>query len=52
MLSVPLQQMARTRVKEEETIPSELRQELERYLPSEWGFAAYNPYLAEHSIHQ
>ncbi len=47
MLSVPLQQMARTRVKEEETIPSELRQELERYLPSEWVFAAYNPYLAD-----
>lgn len=47
MLSIPLQQMARTRVKEEETIPPELRQELERYLPSEWVFAAYNPYLAD-----
>lgn len=47
MLSVPLQQMARTRVKAEETLQPEVRQELEKYLPSEWVFAAYNPYLAD-----
>lgn len=47
MLSVPLQQMARTRVKAEEEIDSSLRQELEKYIPSEWVFAAYNPHLAD-----
>ncbi len=47
MLSVPLQQMARTRVKAEETLAPEMRQELEKYLPSEWVFAAYDPYLAD-----
>ncbi|MDE6387340.1 MAG: hypothetical protein K2L82_05970 [Lachnospiraceae bacterium] len=47
MLSVPLQQMARTRVKAEETLPPAMRQEVEHYLPSEWVFAAYNPYLAD-----
>lgn len=47
MLSIPLQQMARTRVKAEETLSPAMRQELEKYLPSEWVFAAYNPYLAD-----
>lgn len=47
MLSVPLQQMARTRVKAEEEIDPSLRQELEKYIPSEWVFAAYNPHLAD-----
>lgn len=47
MLSIPLQQMARTRAKAEETLSNDMRQELDRYLPSEWVFAAYNPYLAD-----
>lgn len=47
MLSVPLQQMARTRVKAEEKIDPSLRQELEKYIPSEWVFAAYDPHLAD-----
>lgn len=47
MLSVPLQQMARTRVKAEEKIDPALRQELEKYISSEWVFAAYNPHLAD-----
>ena len=47
MLSIPLQQMARTRVQAEETLSTEMRQELDKYLPSEWVFAAYNPYLAD-----
>ena len=47
MLSIPLQQMARTRVKAEETLSTDMQQELDRYLPSEWVFAAYNPYLAD-----
>lgn len=47
MLSIPLQQMARTRVKEEETLSEEMRQELDQYLSSEWVFAAYNPHLAD-----
>lgn len=47
MLSVPLQQMARTRVKAEEKIEPSMRQELEKYIPSEWVFAAYNPHLAD-----
>lgn len=47
MLSIPLQQMARTRVVAEETLPSDMRQELNQYLPEEWVFAAYNPYLAD-----
>ncbi len=47
MLSIPLQQMARTRVKAEESLPPEMRQTLDRYIPSEWVFAAYNPYLAD-----
>ncbi|MBO5474255.1 MAG: hypothetical protein J6A08_10810 [Lachnospiraceae bacterium] len=47
MLSVPLQQMARTRVKEEENLPPEIREELDAYLSSEWVFAAYNPHLAD-----
>lgn len=47
MLSVPLQQMARTRVMHEEEIDDEMRQKLDAYLPSEWVFAAYNPYLAD-----
>ena len=47
MLSVPLQQMARTRVMEEQQIEPALRQELEKYIPSEWVFAAYDPHLAD-----
>lgn len=47
MLSVPLQQMARTRVKEEETLSPQMRQELDNYLSSEWVFAAYDPHLAD-----
>lgn len=47
MLSIPLQQMARTRVKAEETLSDDMRRELDQYLPSEWVFAAYNPYLAD-----
>ena len=47
MLSIPLQQMARTRVKAEETLTSEMQREVEKYLPAEWVFAAYNPYLAD-----
>ncbi|MBD5459130.1 MAG: hypothetical protein HDR27_11240 [Lachnospiraceae bacterium] len=47
MLSVPLQQMARTRVMHEEELDDEMRRELDSYLPSEWVFAAYNPYLAD-----
>ena len=47
MLSVPLQQMARTRVMEEQRIEPELRQELEKYIPSAWVFAAYDPHLAD-----
>lgn len=47
MLSVPLQQIARTRVRAEEKIDLSLRQELEKYIPSEWVFAAYNPHLAD-----
>lgn len=47
LLSVPLQQMARTRVCHEEEIAPEMREELDRFIPSEWVFAAYNPYLAD-----
>ena len=47
MLSVPLQQMARTRVVAEEALDPAMRQELEAYIPSEWVFAAYNPHLAD-----
>lgn len=47
MLSVPLQQMARTRVKEEQRIDPALRKELEKYIPAEWVFAAYDPHLAD-----
>lgn len=47
MLSVPLQQMARTRVKEEQRIDPALRKELEKYIPAEWIFAAYDPHLAD-----
>ncbi len=47
MLSVPLQQMARTRVKAEAELEPSMRQELENYLSSEWVFAAYNPHLAD-----
>lgn len=47
MLGVPLQQMARVRVKAEESLSPEMRQQLDKYLPSEWVFAAYNPYLAD-----
>ncbi len=47
MLSVPLQQLARTRVKAEEELEPSVRQELENYLSSEWVFAAYNPHLAD-----
>lgn len=47
MLSVPLQQMARVRVKGERPIEPELGQALENYIPSEWVFAAYDPHLAD-----
>ena len=47
MLSVPLQQMARTRVKAEKTLSSQMQRELDKYISSEWVFAAYNPYLAD-----
>ncbi len=47
MLSVPLQQMARVRVKAEEKLDPSVRQELEKYIPSAWVFAAYNPHLAD-----
>ncbi|MDE5931417.1 MAG: hypothetical protein K2H40_02900 [Lachnospiraceae bacterium] len=47
MLSVPLQQMARTRVMYEAEIDDDMRQRLDAYLSSEWVFAAYNPYLAD-----
>lgn len=47
MLSIPLQQMARTRVKAEATLSPAIRQELDQYLPEEWIFAAYDPYLAD-----
>lgn len=54
MLSIPLQQMARTkvrkcdnRVREEEQMGPELKEELEKYISSEWVFAAYDPHLAD-----
>lgn len=47
MLSVPLQQMARTRVMHEAEIEDDMRSRLDAYLPSDWVFAAYNPYLAD-----
>lgn len=47
MLSVPLQQMARTRVEAEEQLSPQMRQELDHYIPSEWVFAAYHPHLAD-----
>lgn len=47
MLSVPLQQMARTRVEAEEKLTPSMRRELENYISSEWVFAAYNPHLAD-----
>ena len=50
MLSVPLQQMARVWVHEENGELMEdqsLRQEMEKYMPSEWGFSVYNPHLAD-----
>lgn len=47
MLSIPLQQMARTRVMHEAEIDEAMRRKLDAYLPSEWVFAAYNPYLAD-----
>lgn len=47
MLSIPLQQMARTRVKAEDTLSADMRQALDRYLPAEWVFAAYDPHLAD-----
>lgn len=47
MLSVPFQQIARTRVYHEEEIEPQMRTELDRYLSSEWVFAAYHPHLAD-----
>lgn len=47
MLSVPLQQMARTRVEAEEQLSPQMRQELDHYISSEWVFAAYHPHLAD-----
>ena len=46
MLSVPLQQLARTRVEHEEDMEPENREELEQYISSEWvGY--YDPHLAD-----
>lgn len=47
MLSIPLQQIARTRVRAEETLSADMRRELDQYLSSEWVFAAYDPHLAD-----
>ncbi len=50
MLSVPLQQMARVWVNEEngELMDDQsLRQEMEKYMPSECGFSPYDPHLAD-----
>lgn len=50
MLSVPLQQMARVWVREgngEWMEDQSLRQEMEKYMPSEWGFSLYDPHLAD-----
>lgn len=47
MLSIPLQQMARTRVTAGQSLSFDMRQALDRYLPEEWVLAAYNPYLAD-----
>lgn len=47
MLSVPLQQMARVRVEAEERLNPVMRQELDKYIPAEWVFAAYDPHLAD-----
>lgn len=47
MLSVPLQQMARTRVEHEEEIDPALRSRLDAYIPAQWVFAAYDPHLAD-----
>lgn len=47
MLSVPLQQIARTRVYHEEEIEPQMRTELDRYLSSEWVITAYQPHLAD-----
>lgn len=47
MLSVPLQQMARVRVEAEERIDPAMREELDKYIPKEWVFAAYDPHLAD-----
>lgn len=49
MLSVPLQQMARVWVNEEdgELLEPSLRQEMEKYMPPEGGFLRYNPHLAD-----
>ena len=49
MLSVPLQQMARVWVQEEngELLEPSLRQEMEKYISPEWGFSVYDPHLAD-----
>lgn len=47
MLSIPLQQMARTRVTSEQSLSPDMRRTLNRYLPEEWVFSAYNPHLAD-----
>ena len=47
LLTEPLQQMARTRVMHESEIDDATRKKLDEYLPAEWVFAAYNPYLAD-----
>lgn len=44
---MPLQQMARVRVKAEEEIVPVMRMELDKYISSEWVFAAYDPHLAD-----
>lgn len=50
MLSVPLQQMARVWVHEEngELMDDQsLRRDMEKYMPPEWGFSVYDPHLAD-----
>lgn len=47
MLSVPLQQMARVRVEAEDRLDPAMREELDKYIPKEWVFAAYDPHLAD-----
>lgn len=47
MLSVPLQQMARTRMLHDAELSRMDREEQEKYLSGEWIAIAYNPHLAD-----